>query len=63
MVSAYCPDCDGRIPFNPHAFVGQTVTCPYCDTDLEVIGVDPVELDWAYDYSWDETEEEEEEDY
>jgi hypothetical protein len=58
MVSAYCPDCDGRIPFNPHGFVGQKITCPYCDTDLEVISADPLELDWAYDWSWEDEEQE-----
>jgi alpha-aminoadipate carrier protein LysW len=62
MASAYCPDCDGRIALNPHATVGQRVTCPNCDSDLEVISVDPLELDWAYDWSWDDDEDEEEDD-
>jgi lysine biosynthesis protein LysW len=59
MVSAYCPDCDSRITFNPSARVGQKITCRYCDAELEVISVDPLELDWVYDWSWDEDEEEE----
>ena len=58
MASAYCPDCDGRIAFNPHAALGQKVTCPHCDSDLEVISVEPLELDWAYDWSWEDEEEE-----
>ena len=58
MASAYCPDCDGRITFNPHVAVGQQVTCPHCDSDLEVISVEPLELDWAYDWSWEDEEEE-----
>ena len=56
MTSTYCPDCDGRIEFNPHAFVGQKVTCPHCDTDLEVINVEPLELDWNYEWSWENEE-------
>ena len=52
MASTYCPDCDGRTEFNPHAVVGQKVTCPHCDSDFEVINVEPLELDWAYDWSW-----------
>ena len=28
--------------------VGRSVTCPCCEAELEVIDLDPVELDWAY---------------
>ena len=56
MANAYCPECDSLVVLNPHASVGQQVTCPHCDADLEVISVDPPELDWAYDYSWDDEE-------
>ena len=52
MASTYCPDCDGQIAFNPHAAVGQRITCPHCNSDLEVINVEPLELDWAYDWTW-----------
>lgn len=62
MASAFCPDCDGRIVFNPHAVVGQKVTCPHCDSDLEVIGVEPLELDWAFDWPWEGKDEEDEND-
>lgn len=54
MAHSYCPDCDERISFNPHARMGQKLSCPHCGVDLEVISVDPVELDWAYDWSWDD---------
>lgn len=62
MASAYCPDCEERIIFKIEPMVGQTLTCPHCDAELEVISTDPLELDWAYDWS-DEDWEEEEEDY
>jgi alpha-aminoadipate carrier protein LysW len=58
MARAYCPECDGRIVLES-AEVGQKLTCPHCDADLEVIGVEPLELDWAYDWSWEDEEEEE----
>ncbi len=54
MASTYCPDCDEKIIINPHATVGQKIVCPHCDADLEVIGVDPLELDWSYDWEWDD---------
>jgi alpha-aminoadipate carrier protein LysW len=59
MASAYCPDCDGRIVLNPTPKVGKRLTCPHCDADLEVIDVDPLELDWAYeepDEDWGDDE-------
>jgi len=62
MEIAYCPDCDGEIRLNPHPRLGQRLSCPHCDTDLEVINTDPVELDWAYDWSDDEWGDDEEED-
>jgi hypothetical protein len=54
MESAFCPDCDEEISFNPHPRPRQKLACPYCDVELEVIGVDPLEVDWAYDWSDDE---------
>jgi alpha-aminoadipate carrier protein LysW len=51
MANAYCPECDEKIVLNPTPKVGKRLTCPHCDADLEVIGVDPVELDWVYEES------------
>jgi len=56
MDSAYCPDCDGKIVMNPHAKLGQKIACPHCEAELEIISVEPLELDWAYDWSWDDDE-------
>jgi lysine biosynthesis protein LysW len=49
----YCPDCAESISLrNPKA--GQILDCPNCDTELEVVGLHPLELDWAYASSYDE---------
>ena len=61
MASTFCPDCDEKIVLNP-ARVGQKLSCPHCDADLEVISVEPLELDWAYDWSWEEDEDEDDDD-
>lgn len=64
MASAYCPDCDEKITLNPKPTVGQKLSCPHCTADLEVISVDPLELDWVYDWEWDEDDEDyEDEDF
>ena len=53
MASGHCPECRRRIVLSP-ASVGQKLTCPHCDIDLEVVGVEPqLELYWAYDWAWD----------
>jgi len=57
--NAYCPDCDGRIAFNPAPKVGKRLTCPHCDAELEVIDLDPVELDWVSDESDEDWEDDE----
>jgi lysine biosynthesis protein LysW len=64
MSSTYCPECDERIVFNPgKPKFGQRLSCPSCSAELEVISIDPLELDWAYDWEWDEDEEEDDDDY
>lgn len=60
MARAICPECD--VVFEliaPH--LGQLVDCPACDQPLEVIGLNPLELDWAdteddFDFELDEDE-------
>lgn len=59
MMGTFCPDCDEEITFNPHPRLGHKLTCPHCDVELEVISVDPLELDWAYDWSEEDWEDEE----
>ena len=46
----YCPECDAKITLKNHNLrLGQTVVCRGCDTRLEVVELDPLELDWAFD--------------
>ena len=59
MASGWCPDCDGRIIINPSPVVGKKLTCPHCGTEVEVVGTDPLELDWVYEESdggWEDDE-------
>lgn len=60
MPIAICPSCGEDIKMRGNSKIGQAVTCPYCDAELEVIDLDPVELDWAYDEEWEDWDEEEE---
>jgi lysine biosynthesis protein LysW len=64
MAIALCPDCEEGISLGPRPRIGQRVTCPHCNAELEVVEISPLELDWAFedtDTDWDEEDEWEEE--
>jgi len=75
MAVATCPDCGRKIAVDPQLQVGDEIICSHCDAELEVVSLDPVELDWLYlepadeDEDWDDVEdwddedEDEDEDY
>jgi hypothetical protein len=51
--------------------VGEELNCPHCEADLVVVGLDPVEFDWAdlssagdddWDDDWDDNWDDEEDD-
>jgi len=52
---AICPECDAQIDVETDVEEGQTLDCPECGSELEVVNTNPVELDLV------STEEEEEE--
>ncbi len=65
MPVAVCPGCDEDIHIAGRPTLGQLVTCEHCGSQFEVISVQPLELDWAFDEleedeedeDWDEEEE------
>jgi alpha-aminoadipate carrier protein LysW len=66
MATVSCPDCGQKISL-VRAWEGQLITCSNCNAELEVISLDPPELDWAYvepeeeEEYWDYVDQEEEE--
>ncbi len=54
---AHCPECEAAIEIDDGVEEGQTLDCPECGIELEVVNTNPVELDAVAD----EEEEEEEE--
>ena len=62
MVKADCPSCGSKVNLGPKPKMGQRTVCSACDTELEVVWLDPVELDWPYDED-DEYDDYDEEDY
>lgn len=53
MPTAKCPECDEEVYVDADSEQGDVVTCEECGTDLEVVGLDPVELD-AYTGDYDD---------
>jgi len=50
-----CRSCGREIRFRHPPHLGQRFTCPGCSTQLEVIGLTPLEIDWAFDEPIGET--------
>jgi lysine biosynthesis protein LysW len=60
MAKAICPECDVAFELIAPG-LGQLLNCPACDQLLEVIGLNPLELDWAeteddFDFDLDDDE-------
>jgi len=49
MSTTYCLDCDRPLDMEASLVAGQRVICSHCEVQLEVINVEPFELDWVYD--------------
>jgi alpha-aminoadipate carrier protein LysW len=44
---AACPECQSEIHVDEDVDKGEIVNCEECDIKLEVVGLDPIELDLA----------------
>lgn len=47
MPLAACPECQTEIHVDEDVDKGEIVNCEECDIKLEVVGLDPIELDLA----------------
>lgn len=45
MPTAICPECDEEVYVDLDSEQGDMVTCDECGTALEIVGLDPIELD------------------
>jgi hypothetical protein len=48
-VRTFCLECERKIDLGDHPQVGQRVKCEYCEVQLEIINLEPLELDWIYE--------------
>ncbi len=61
MPTGTCPECDAEVHVDTDADKGDIMSCEECGTDLEIVGLDPVELDIVEDEDLGDDDEEEEE--
>ena len=62
MPTGICPECDADVHVDTDADKGDSVPCDECGTELEIVGLDPVELDIIEEEGDDEYDEDEDED-
>ena len=49
MNEATCPSCGASIKIKGTPRIGMQVTCKSCDTEVEVVWLEPLELDFPMD--------------
>ena len=63
MPTTVCPECDEEVYVDADSEQGDVVTCDECGTRLEVVGLDPIEVDVYEGAGEDDFADDEEFDY
>ncbi len=63
MPTTICPECDEEVYVDAESEQGDVVSCDECGTDLEIVGLDPIELDIYEGSSREDLGDEEEYEY
>ena len=62
MPTGSCPECEADVHVDTDTDKGDVVTCEECSSKLEVVGLDPVELDMV-DEDLDDDDDDEDDEY
>lgn len=52
-----CLDCGSKFTLKGRIELGQEITCPDCEAWMEVVSLDPIEVDWIYEEPEDDEDE------
>ena len=59
MPTTICPECDEEVFVDAESEQGDIISCEECGTDLEIVGLDPIELDISEEKDFEDKDEEE----
>ena len=60
MPTTACPECSEKVYVDAESEQGDIISCEECGTELEIVGLDPVELDVFADEDMDDFEDDDE---
>ena len=60
MPTGTCPECEAEVHVDTDVDKGETVDCDECGVHLEIVGLDPVELDIVEEVDDDDDDDEDE---
>ena len=49
MATTFCLDCEAAVRLPEPLRIGQRIACAACGTEMEVVEISPLELDWAFE--------------
>jgi hypothetical protein len=62
LVTIICLECEDPIELDSEPRRGQVITCPTCYSEMEVVSVQPLRLEFYYEGDWDDEALDDEED-
>ena len=60
MPTTACPECSEDVFVDAESEQGDIISCDECGTELEIVGLDPIELDIYSDDDFDDLDDDEE---
>jgi alpha-aminoadipate carrier protein LysW len=63
MPTTICPECSEDVYVDADSEQGDVISCDECGTNLEIVGLDPIELDIHEDGDHDDFDDEDEFEY
>jgi alpha-aminoadipate carrier protein LysW len=63
MPTTICPECSEDVYVDADSEQGDVISCDECGTDLEIVGLDPIELDIHEEGDSEDFDDEEEFEY
>jgi alpha-aminoadipate carrier protein LysW len=63
MPTTACPECSEKVFVDAESEQGDIISCDECGSDLEIVGLDPIELDIYAEDNLDNFDDKDEEEF